>query len=173
MKTTWVLTACAAVATCLWVARTQVIADDFKSDHDFMRQADEIDLTEVKLGKIAQDHGSASVVKEFGQRMIRDHSRMNKDLRAIASKENIVLPKRLDPKDQQLVTQLTNLSGPSFDHAYTKDMVPGHREAIAKFEAEAKNGRSPEMRAWAAKWCPTLEEHLRLAQKTLKEIGGV
>ncbi len=83
MKTTWILAA--ATATCLWALRTQVVAaDSTPTDQDFLRQADQIDLTEVKLGKIAQHDAAATVVKDFGERMVRDHSRMNQDLQAIA-----------------------------------------------------------------------------------------
>lgn len=174
MRTTWMLTACAAAATCLSVLRTQAVAADLKTaDFEFMKQADQIDLTEVKLGKIAKHNASVSAVKDFGERMVRDHSRMNQDLRAIADKEDVKLPKQLDRKDQEFVSQLSNLSGAAFDHAYTKDMVRDHKGAIAKFEAEAKNGNCPAVKAWAAKWCPTLEEHLRLAQKALHAAGGV
>ncbi len=83
------------------------------------------------------------------------------------------MPKRLDRKDQELVSKLSKLSGAAFNRAYTKDMVPGHKAAIAKFEAEAKNGRNPAVKAWADKWCPTLEEHLRAAEKAAHAIGGV
>ena len=130
-------------------------------------------MTEVTLGKIAQQNGSSNVVKKFGERMVRDHSRMNEGLRAIARSENIVLRTGLNQKDQQFVAHLSALKGRQFDRAYTKDMVADHKAGVAKFAAEAEYGSNRQVKSWAAKWCPTLEEHLRLAQKALKQAGGV
>jgi putative membrane protein len=174
MRRKFVLSILAAAAVCLWGARTRAIAKDVKSpDEHFMRQADQIDLTEVKLGKIAQVNGSAATVKAFGERMIRDHSRMNQDLRTIAKEQGIMLPKRLDRKNQQLVDELSALKGSAFDRAYAKDMVPGHKEAVATFENEVATGHIRAVKSWADKWCPTLEEHLRMAEKTVKSLGTI
>lgn len=167
----WMLTACAAAATCLSTGAGQSFAGALNSrDQQFLKEADQIDLTEVKLGNLAQNRAAAPVVKQFGQRMIRDHSRMNRELRAIARKENFVLPTTLDNKDQELVSQLGTMTGTHFDRAYAHDMVPGHKEAIHKFEVEAAQGTNPQLKAWADKWCPTLEEHLRLAQQAVKQV---
>jgi putative membrane protein len=45
-------------------------------------------------------------------------------------------------------------------------MVMDHRKDIADFQHEANNGRDPDVKAWASKTLPTLQEHLRIAQDT-------
>jgi putative membrane protein len=36
---------------------------------------------------------------------------------------------------------------------------------------ESKSGKDPDVKSWAAKTLPTLEEHLKQAQDTTKAVG--
>src|SRR5262249_4257521 len=47
------------------------------SDKAFAKEAAAGGMAEVKLGQLAQDKGSSSAVKEFGKRMVDDHSKAN------------------------------------------------------------------------------------------------
>src|SRR5450755_3390401 len=69
-------------------------------------------MTEVELGKMAVEKASSDAVKQFGQKMIDDHSKANEELKQIASKENINAPDSLDSKHQSRVDKLSKLSGP-------------------------------------------------------------
>jgi putative membrane protein len=171
MKRTLLVAALAMAATCLWLMRSPALADDKQSsDQTFMQKADEIDMAEAKLGKVAEQDATSRAVKKFGERMVQDHSRMNKELREIAGREGISLPRQLDQRHQALLDQLSQLKGIAFDRAYTRDMVSGHQKAIEQFEAEAKNGRDPQVKAWAEKSLPILREHLRLARDAVKDV---
>jgi putative membrane protein len=57
----------------------------------FMQEAASGGLVEVKLGKIAAQRASSSDVKEFGQRMVTDHTKANDELKDIASRKNVTL----------------------------------------------------------------------------------
>ena len=142
------------------------------ANETFIRAADQINLAEMKLGKVAEERGASDAVKKFGERVVRDHSLMNKELRKITTKQGIVLTEKLDPKHQELLDDLSKLKGAEFDQAYTKDMVSGHENAIKQFEIEAKNGRDADVKAWAEKCLPTLREHLKLAQAAVKDVNG-
>ena len=142
------------------------------TNQTFIRAADQIDLAEVKLGKFAEEHAANDAVKKFGERMVRDHSLMNKELHEITSKKGIKLAEGLDQKHQELMDELSKLKGSEFDRAYTKDMASGHEKVIEQFEIEAKNGRDPDVKAWAEKWLPTLREHLTLARDAVKDVKG-
>lgn len=61
--------------------------------------------------------------------------------------------------------QLHSLRGGAFDEAYSKMMVDDHQEDIAEFENEARNGRNPRLKAFAAKTLPTLRRHLAMARQ--------
>jgi putative membrane protein len=43
-------------------------------------------------------------------------------------------------------------------------MVKDHTEGVEKFKKEASEGQDPDLKAYAAKLTPILEEHLRMAR---------
>jgi len=144
---------------------------DKKGDRDFVKMTAENGLTEIKLGQLAQDHSSSETIKKYGQRVMADHTKMNKELMQIAKSLDMTLPEKLDKKRQDQVDKLSKIKGADFDRAYVKDMISGHQEAIMKYEMEVKNSKNAEVKAWAEKWLPTVREHLKLAQAAAKEVS--
>jgi hypothetical protein len=49
-------------------------------------------MMEVAKGKVAAQKGSHEGVKQFGQRMVDDHTKANDELKSIAGAKNITLP---------------------------------------------------------------------------------
>ena len=143
-------------------------------DKKFANEAAIGGMTEVELGKLAVQKASSDAVKQFGQRMIDDHTKANDQLKEIASKEGIDLPQSLDSKQQSHVDKLAKLSGPAFDKAYMKDMVKDHEKDVNEFKNEAQNGADPNIKQFASSTLPTLEQHLSAAKdlnKTEKHAG--
>jgi len=103
--------------------------------------------------------------------MVDDHSKANDDLKTLAKNKNLTLPTDLDPKDAALKDRLSKLSGPAFDRAYMSAMLRDHRKDVSEFRMESNNGKDPDVKAFASKTLPTLEDHLKLAQQTEKAVG--
>ena len=51
-------------------------------------------------------------------------------------------------------------------------MIIDHREDIAAFQREIRDGQNPDLKSFAGKYLPTLKEHLRAAEKTQRQITG-
>lgn len=134
------------------------------TDRTFAQKAAAGGLAEVSLGQLAQSNASSQQVKDFGQRMVTDHSQANQELQQIAQTENLTLPTAPDSKDQAVQKRLSALKGPAFDAAYTQDMVKDHQQDIAEFKREAQSGQDPALKAFAQKTLPVLEQHLQMAQ---------
>lgn len=145
-------------------------ANRMTMDNGFMTKAAQGGLAEVELGRLATTHASNAQVKQFGQRMVDDHSKVNNELRQIAAKDGVTLPTTINSKDQAEMDKLSSLNGSDFDKAYMEDMVKDHRADIAEFKKEADSGADPSLKAFAAKTLPTLQEHLTLAQSTEREV---
>ena len=43
-------------------------------------------MTEVELGQLAAEKGGSDQVKDFGNRMVKDHSKINDNLKEVAAK---------------------------------------------------------------------------------------
>jgi len=141
------------------------------SDQKFVMDAAKGGMAEVELGKLAQDKGSSEQVKSFGKRMVDDHSKANDELQTLAKNKSITLPSDLDPKDKALKDRLSKLSGAAFDRAYMNAMLQDHRKDVNEFRMESKSGKDADVKAFAAKTLPTLEDHLKLAQEAEKAVG--
>jgi putative membrane protein len=142
------------------------------ADRTFLRQAAEINLSEVTLGQLAQEKASADVVKQFGQRMITDHTNAQQKLKDLAARVDVTLPDQATAKDMALYSRLAKLSGAEFDHVYINAMVQGHEQAVAQFKKESNTANSADVRTFASNTLPTLEEHLKLAHHAAVQIGA-
>jgi putative membrane protein len=145
------------------------------SDASFVKQAAEGGMIEVAKGKLAAQKGSHDAVKQFGQKMVDDHTKAGDELKSIASGKNISLPSDTPkPPMQAVLTKLEKLEGAAFDRAYVDDQIRDHEKTIALFAREAKSGKDAELKAFAEKTLPTLKEHLSMVRdlKTKLAKGG-
>jgi putative membrane protein len=121
-------------------------------------------MAEVQLGQLAQDKAVSDEVKQFGARMVQDHGKSNDELKQVASSKGIQLPTGPDKKHVQNMQKLQKLSGAEFDREYMKHIVDDHKKDVSEFHKQSKSANDPEIRNFAAKTLPTLQQHLKLAQ---------
>jgi putative membrane protein len=141
------------------------------ADENFAKKAAEGGMAEVKLGQLAEEKGSSPAVKNFGRRMVQDHSKANNELKDVTSKENIPLPNEMDKSDQATYDRLSKLSGDAFDRAYARDMVKDHSKDVSEFQEEAKNGKDESIKNFAAQTLPTLQNHLDQARQMEQAVN--
>jgi putative membrane protein len=130
----------------------------------FVKEAAAGGMAEVKMGNLAQQRAASPAVKTFGRRMVDDHSKANDELKGLAAKKNITLPADIDAKEKATYDRLSKLEGAEFDRAYIDEMLNDHRTDVSEFRKEAKNGTDPDVKSFANKTLPTLEEHLSTAE---------
>jgi putative membrane protein len=133
-------------------------------DRTFLNKAAVGGMAEVQLGQVAVKNAKSPDVKSFGQRMIDDHSKANSELTRLATSKGDTPPSELDSKNKATLERLSKLTGDQFDKAYMTDMVTDHEEDVAEFQKEANSASDPDIKAFAAKTLPTLQEHLQLAK---------
>ncbi len=138
-------------------------------DKTFMKKAAEGGMAEVQLGQLAQQNAQSQEVKDFGQRMVTDHTKANDQLKQVAEQQKVTLPAAPSSHDQAEYNKMSKLHGEAFDKAYAKMMVADHRKDIAEFKQEASSGRDPAVKNFASQTLPTLQEHLQLAEKMNKD----
>jgi putative membrane protein len=142
------------------------------SDANFIKEATQGGIMEVRLGKLASEKASNNQVKEFGRRMEQDHSKVNDELKKLASDKGVEVQTELDTKHKSTVDRLTKLSGAEFDRQYMEAMVKDHKEDISKFQSEAEKAKDADVKKFASQTLPTLKEHLQLAQSAAQQVKG-
>ena len=153
-----------AADTTVAAARAQVNPTLSTSDAAFMTTAARGGMAEVQLGQLAQRNGSSAAVKRFGERMVDDHGRSNQEMMALAQRKEITPPSSVGAEHQRTYDDLAKLRGRAFDRAYAQAMVKDHQEDLQAYQEEAANGTDPDVKAFAARHVPHLQEHLRMAQ---------
>jgi putative membrane protein len=138
------------------------------TDATFAKKAAAGGLTEVELGKLAQQNGETQDVKDFGAKMVTDHGTINDNLKAIATKDSLTIPDKPTADQQALIDKLSKESGKTFDTAYIHAMVKAHVGDKALFTEEASSAKNPDLKQFATDSLKVITEHLSMIQ----EIAG-
>ncbi|MGH9943034.1 MAG: DUF4142 domain-containing protein [Pyrinomonadaceae bacterium] len=142
-------------------------------DRKFMMMAAAGGMAEVEMGKLALERATSADVKTYAQKMIDDHTKANEELMGIAQAKGVALPAGPDEKHMKMLEKMRQLSGAEFDRQYV--MMAGHKdhEKMEKlFRDETRKGRDAEVKAFAAKTLPVVQEHLRLARDMHTRMMG-
>ncbi len=133
-------------------------------DLDFMNAAGAGSMAEVELGRLAVEKAESSDVKEFGRKMIEDHSKALEELKKLAEQKNAELPKDILPTQKEVKDKLSKLNGAEFDKEYVKAMVEDHKKDVTAFEAVSKTATDADVKVFATKTLPTLKMHKEMIE---------
>ncbi len=136
------------------------------TEKTFIMKAANGGMTEVDLGKIAAEKGQMQEVKDFGNRMVTDHSKANDELKGVASSLGVSVPAKVDAKHQATIDKFSKMAaGDAFDKAYVKNMVKDHEEDISEFEKAEKEVKNADLKSFIEKTVPIMKEHLEMVKK--------
>jgi putative membrane protein len=130
----------------------------------FWNEAAQSGMAEVMLGNLALQKSQNEQVRNFAQQMVTDHTAANEELKSLAATKSITLATDVDPKHRGALDKLNGMSGTDFDKAYMKQMVKDHEAAVKLFQRQADRGGDADVKAFATKTLPTLQNHLQMAR---------
>ena len=129
------------------------------------------DMFEVLSSTEAQNKATSPDVKAYAQHMITDHTKTSTEMKALASKKNLLLPAAPIPMHQRMITALSTEDADDFDKAYMTAQVLAHRQAVSLYETASNSTTlDPELKAFATKTLPALRMHLDMAQKSRDKV---
>lgn len=137
-------------------------------DKAFVRSALEGGMAEVEMGQLAAQKGSSDDVKQFGQKMVNDHTQLGDQMKQVAHQLDMSPPKGLSKKDRAEVAKLQGLSGDQFDNAYIDAMLKDHKKDLSDFRQEADNTQNPTVKQAAQQGAQVIDQHLQLIQQIAK-----
>ena len=123
------------------------------ADKAFMKDAAKGGMMEVAMGRVAEKNATNAEVKNFGARMVKDHSKANDELKTLAKEENVELPAGKEPAKWKS------------DKDYMEMMVKDHEKDLAAFEKEAKDGSDPDVKSFASETAKVVRKHLEMAKE--------
>ncbi len=179
MKIKWmcvVLLGCATAVIGLQAVAQDAANDTTKSqDKMFVQKAAEGGLFEVQMGQLAAQKADNPEVKEFGEKMVHDHTMLNDQMKPVAESLGVTPPDHLDAKDQAEYDKFNAMSGHDFDQAYIKMMVMDHRKDLRDFRHEEAATQDSQLKEAVAGGEKVIAEHLHmitdLAQKNRVDVS--
>jgi putative membrane protein len=138
-----------------------------------------VDQEEISAGKLAQKMGKSSDVQAYGQKLITDHTKADKDLMAAAKKAGITPSKdALTMKDKEeakvdmnKMDQLKQMSGAEFDRTFAQVMSQDHDHVISMLRDHKNDVQSPELKQLVTDLMPILQSHKDMADKVMRSVG--
>ena len=155
----------------LGVLCLNAVADDAIDADDFVNDAAAKGIAEVETAKMALKKSQTQAVRDFAQRMVADHTKANQELKALAMKKNIEVPDDAELMNQAKAFILKQRDGESFDKAYANNQVMAHENTIELFQHATKM-KDAQLKAFAQKTLPTLQEHLKMARQLQTTVGA-
>jgi putative membrane protein len=121
-------------------------------------------------GVMAKQKGSAKSVKDFAQTMINDHSAVNKQAVALATKLKVTpedndVSKSLKSAGDASTSNLQGKSGGDFDKAYIDNEVTFHQNALDAIDKTLiPSAQNAELKSLLEKTRPAVAAHLARAK---------
>ena len=120
---------------------------------------------EVQSGQLAQTQATRTDVRAFAAEMVSDHSAAGNELAALAQSKQMTPPSEMDLNHKAKYDQLSKTAGSEFDRVYIQGQVENHTAVVNAFQDEISNGTDADVKAFAQKYLPTIQEHLDRARQ--------
>jgi putative membrane protein len=134
-------------------------------DQAFVRKALEGGTAEIQLGQLAEQKSQSEDVKQFGEKMVDDHTQLGNQMKPIAKQLGVKEPDGPSKKDKQLLAKLDGLSGPQFDEAYIQAMLKDYKQDLRDFKDEAQATQNPNVKQAAQQGAGVISQHLQMIQQ--------
>lgn len=131
---------------------------------DFVPMAASSNMFEIESSELALVRAQSADTRSFAQQMVQDHTAAGQSMmQAVAAAEmNVAAPAALAPRHQQMLDQLQAVPVSEFDAAYFQMQGQAHDEAVALFDAYARNGEAGPIREFAVSTLPVLQAHRQM-----------
>lgn len=136
-------------------------------DKEFVKQATSGGLYEVESSKMVQDKVKDPQIKQLAKTMEQDHKQANDELKKIAKQANIDVPSSPQGQDQQMLSQLKQSQSDEqqLGQQYVQQQIQAHQKSIQLFQQAQTQVQDPQLKQFAQKTLPKLEQHLQHLQQ--------
>ncbi|MEU2116096.1 DUF4142 domain-containing protein [Streptomyces sp. NPDC016459] len=137
------------------------------SDQDttFTKAAHQGNLAEIAAGQDAQANATSACVKEVGRVLVRDHGKLDADVKALAAKLGVTLPGAPTAEQKAELAAVRAKAGtPAYDAAWLKGQEAAHTKTLALIDTELHTGKNAEVMAAARAARPVVAMHLDMVR---------
>jgi putative membrane protein len=139
-------------------------------DYNFVAQANLGAPFQIDSGRIAEQKATTANIRGYAHLMVVTHIPVVGDLNAILQRKRITAPPEtlLQGAYDAMIASLKANTGRGLDRDYVEGQVDYQKGNAALFRYEIQFGADPELRAFAQRTLPKIEDHLQRALKLAK-----
>jgi len=141
-----------------------------KQDAEFMVNAVADGILDQQLATVALQRAATPSVRNLAQTLLDQHIKINGELKELAGRKEIMLPEALGDERQETYKNLSALTGTAFDKKYSTAMVDGQKKAVDSYEDLSKDAYDGDIRGFAAKYLPVLQQQVTQAEQVQDEV---
>lgn len=145
--------------------QSQPMGQASKFDRRFVQEAAQQGQGELALAQVAEQKAQSPEAKRLAQELVTSHSQANQQLSQLAFSKNIDIATEPSAAQRSRIQSIEKLQGERFDKEFLTQAAKDHRKSLSLFEKAARNSEDPDIKGWAQKMIPTLEQHLAMAQR--------
>lgn len=142
-----------------------------QADRAFIAAAMAGGIAEIEFAQLAERTSRSAAVKQFAQRMLREHQEADKRIADFAREAGVAPKRALDPDHKAVYDRLSKLQGGAFDRAYVDSQIVDHQVMAQLLEYEIGSGQDRELKALAADLLPAILDHLQTAAAMLDTLA--
>jgi putative membrane protein len=156
----WVVTSCANKEDSVEQAQQQNInsAIDEKISV-FLTEAADARMVDIEEGRLAKTRGTTSEIRQYGERMVNDQTKLLHEIRVLAASKNIALPNAMSNDKKNSLKNLHEEEGKDFDEKFIRTMIRDHKHDVHEFE-KASDFKDKDIKRFASQYLPVIEAHL-------------
>jgi putative membrane protein len=134
-----------------------------REDKEFLKNASELGITEVELGKLAVAKATSPELKALGAQLIADHTVSNEELMALARQKGVELKHEPTAAQKKMLAEFEGKTGTAFDSELMEHVRKDHEKGLRTFADAAADAKDPDVKAFALKNVAVLKEHFKMA----------
>ena len=139
------------------------------ADANFLTKVIPGTAASVKIIEYAGKNAADDKVRDFAERVAKQHKEFVKTATAHANRLNIAVVTDPDKDSKQTIDKLSKLKGTELDVAFLEWLINSHKDGTV-FEIEVKNGGDADLKTFAKNAITTGHEHLHEAHAILAKL---
>jgi putative membrane protein len=168
------------VATCIDIAQAQTghppaeistaVSKWSPVDYNFVAQANLGAPFQIASGRIAEEKATTSEIREYAHLMVVTHIPVVDALNAVLQREQASAPADtlLQGAYDAMIASLNAEKGAALDRDYVEGQVEYQKGNAALFRYEIQNGTDPDLKGFAQRTLPKIDDHLQRALNLAK-----
>ncbi len=165
-----------AISTIAWISPSSAASPSELNDLEIAHVAYTADSIDIRYAHLALAISKNPRIHEFARTMIRDHTAVNEEALALLKELNVApqdnfLSQKLSSDADQLVAEMSGLSGDAFDKRYAENELGYHKAVNGLVEtAFIPNIETPQVKALFEKALKIFKAHEHHAEMMVKSL---